>query len=280
MRLCKFIKRLLNSNPVFLSVIGLALSLNPIYGQASQFDQLYSLNLKIKDYSTDNFQNLYLISNDDEVLKFNSNGILEYKYLNKTLGNIGTLDATNPFLTLLYYPDFLKVVFLDKSLNVVSQINLQEIGYFRGSVICISSDANIWFYDELSSTLKKMSTEGKVLFEGEILNLTFGKTLQPTLLLEKNQKIFMGASDGKILIFDTFGKYTNSIEFGKIADFQIIEDNIHFVRDGKWENFHLKSLLFKEMKLPEGFNSVQKVRIENDKVFLMQSGKLTVFRVK
>jgi hypothetical protein len=103
---------------------------------------------KSTDYfTTDNEGNLYTI-NADEIMKFNNKGILEFRFSNKSLGNISHVDARNKLKILLFYKDFSKLWFLDNMLaESRNTILLQDFRLDQASVVCMSFNNGFWVFD-------------------------------------------------------------------------------------------------------------------------------------
>ncbi len=230
------------------------------------------------DFTTDKLQNVYVLTEKQDILKYNSSGVLQFRYSNKTHGTVGYIDATDPFHILVFYPDFQKAVILDRTMSQMVQMSFQEWGYFRVSVVAMSSDARIWIYDEERSRLRKVSSSGQTLLESGELNLQLGKTIQPNYLMESNQAIFLNVPDLGIIVFDTFGKYLKTIPIRSIKYLQVTNEMIHFIEDGIWQIFELRSLTQTRVNLPELKNSVQKVRIEKDRIYILEGNVVKIFR--
>jgi hypothetical protein len=254
---------------------------HPVYSQQpSTYVPLMVIKASALDISTDNLQNLYVLDSSNTIRKYNAAGSPEFQYSDNTLGQAGYMDTGDPFITLIYYPDFHKVLLLDKTLNPLTKIDLQQLGFIEISVVCLSSDKNIWIFDEMDSQVKKINTTGKIIFSGQNLNLSLGRKIEPAFIKEQHQMIFMQLVNGGILIFDAFGSLSRTIEMPEIQDFQVIDGALHFTENGDWVSFNLKTHLVSKITLPPGVFSVQKVRIEKDRVFLLKNGEIHVYRVQ
>ena len=81
----------------------------------AQYPLAVEVEAKADYFTSDNLGNAYLIKGH-EIFKYLPNGKLFNRYSNLMLGNITSVDATNPLKLLLFYRDFSKIQFLDNQL--------------------------------------------------------------------------------------------------------------------------------------------------------------------
>ena len=79
--------------------------------------------------------------NNDEIIKYNVDGVLQKKFSTKRYGKIDFVDAMNPLKVLVYYKDFQQILFLDNQLTASSNmISLESLGHEQSSLVCSSSN--------------------------------------------------------------------------------------------------------------------------------------------
>jgi hypothetical protein len=71
---------------------------------------VFSFNEKRSHVEVDAFGNIYVINND-EIIKYNVDGVLQKKFSTKRYGKIDFVDAMNPLKVLVYYKDFQQILF-------------------------------------------------------------------------------------------------------------------------------------------------------------------------
>ena len=111
--------------------------------------------IKVKSdfFNADNIGNIYTIK-EDELMKFLPSGKFFARYSNLKLGNITSLDATNPLKLVLYYRDFQQIVFLDNQLSVNSEnVSLEKLGYEQTDLVCASANNSFWIYNKQNNEL-------------------------------------------------------------------------------------------------------------------------------
>jgi hypothetical protein len=108
--------------------------LSNIKGQVSIIDTIKAPAGSI--ISSDNLENLYIITPTNDIIKYNKNGIKLATANFKVLGNISSIDASNPFEIYVFYRDQNKIIFLDNMLNMRGA--WQEVLTIKfGCLICL-----------------------------------------------------------------------------------------------------------------------------------------------
>lgn len=258
----------------------------PLFSQnkknADAYTFLFELKTNAKKFTTDKLQNIYLVGAKNEIVKLTPEGGEQFQYPNTTLGEPSFLDATNPFSLLLYFPDFQNVVTLDRTLNLASEMDLQQLGFFRVNALGLSGDGNLWVYDEVDFRLKKIGRDGRVILQSSDLALELGKSLRPDFLVERGQQIFLNEPEVGILVFDVFGRYMKTLPLLGLSGFQVVGDELIFWENGRLHSFHLQALLQSSLRLPQAVADEileeVKVRIEKDRLYILKGGKLSVYR--
>jgi hypothetical protein len=176
-----------------------------------------TLAVQARYAEADQLSNVYLISAQNAVEKYDSSGRQLTRYSNNRLGRAERLDASNPLKILVWYPDFQTLVWLDRNLTELGILSLSEAGFAMPAAIAAASDGNLWLYDESLFRLLKVSPEGNVLVESQDFNLLFPKITRVAGIKESpaeitaagaqgNEVFLMTESDG-IHRFNIFGAY-------------------------------------------------------------------------
>lgn len=163
--------------------------------------------------TVDKLQQIYVITPENNIIKYNENGDILYRYTNNYLGAPSLIDASNPIQILVYYPGLQTIVTLDVTLNEISRTNLVSFGLFDIKRVCVSNDAQIWIMDGMDFKLKKIDRFGKVLRESEDLMLQLGRNITPIAMLERQNKVLVLDSQIGLLIFDNLGNYVRTEPF-------------------------------------------------------------------
>lgn len=222
---------------------------NQLIGQSEQVNEngLHQIRVDAQFITTDKLQQLYVVDQENDLVKYDAEGKELFRYSNNTLGELGHVDATDPFNVLIYYPDFLNVYTLDRTLNLTGEFNLQSLGLLGTQAIGMSNDNQMWLYDENVFKLRKIDRNGEVLLESNDLGLSLGESVSPNFVVERENWVYLNVPSKGVLVFDNFARYNKMINI-KTEHFQIWEGHLVYKEGTKLFAFHLKSLLTKEIK--------------------------------
>ena len=137
--------------------------------------------------TSDNLSNTYLISPENAIVKYDTVGRRVGSYTNNRLGQAAFLDASNPLKILVWYPDFQTVVLLDRTLSEMGRLSFSSIGLYSVRCAAMSSDGNIWAFDDAISKAVKLSLDGSVLLESPPLNIYFPQRFSATRIRDSGR---------------------------------------------------------------------------------------------
>lgn len=244
------------------------------------YSLLHTLDITSPVFTTDQLRNVYTVTKTNEVIKYTPDGKIQFRYNNNTLGNLAFIDATDPFNLLLFYPDFRRVILLDRTLSETGAFDLFNLDVIDVPAVGISSDNNLWIYDDIKFILKKIDRNGKVVQESNNISLVLGKTLTPNFILERSNALYINDPESGILVFDLFGNYTKTIDVKGLTQFQVIDQQLIYWQSGKLHVFNLKSLQTRSMDLQLPPDVEQLVRIEKDRLYVRTGPCLKIYQIK
>ena len=236
-----------------------------------------SLPVKATYINVDNLSNSYLV-NDDVLQKYDPQGNLMKTYSNKTLGKISAVDANNPMKVILFYRDFLQIVFLDNTLSQNGDpVSIEILGYPQTRLVCSSHDKGFWIYNQQNFELLRFDQNLHVVNQTGNLAPLLGIDLKPNFMIEYNNRLYVNNPETGILVFDVFGTYSKNIPLKKISDFQFREDDIVYYQNGKLNSFNTKTLEQGVTALPD--STAVSVKLTNDKLYLLKKDALGIYTV-
>jgi hypothetical protein len=198
--------------------------------------------------ASDNLGQLYVFTSSYAFEKYSTDLRFLARYTNNRLGYPSAIDATNPMKLLLWYADFRTVVFLDRNLTVLGELNLIQAGYPEVRTVASARDGNLWIYDEVAFKLRKITPEGHVMFESQDLNLLFNTRLNITCLYENDAALYASDAQQGLLQFDNYAQFNRVLPWTGIEQFAI---------DGKLL-YHLQDNTL-QVKLIDGFRTAHHV---------------------
>lgn len=240
---------------------------------------LKTLSIKTAYFSTDKLQQFYILTLDNELIKYNSNGQELFRYNENRFGTLAHIDATNPFQILLYYPDFLTIVTLDRTLNPIHIVNLSDLNIVQTQAVGLSTDNNVWVYDDVSFRLKKINQRKETLTMSNDLSLELGTTLQPNFLVERNNQIFLNNPSSGILVFDVFGQFSKILDLKDLDYFQILDHQLFYQQGNQLLVFNLKSLATQSFALPESVRSEDQFHVQKNRLYVVKPSKVEIYKI-
>ena len=257
----------------------LGISNNALSQQSSKYKLLEVP--KNNQIEIDQYGYFYIIDQDN-LIKYDSEGHTLYHYSNKLLGNIDQIDLSNPLRPLLFYKDQGLIIVLDNTLSQQKEpISLNELGLYQTSCIANSNfDNGIWLYDIDVNEIIKINHLSQVNYRSGNLSVLIPNMEFPILnLKEKNRKLYV-VTRNKIFVMDQFGSLLSVITLSAEKGLIIKEKNI-ITYDGNAIcqfdilDFKIDTLLktkeyFKIMKLENNIVAVSKNRSRINYVNLNQ----------
>lgn len=244
----------------------------------NNFKQIATISVNTDFYTTDNQSNIYIVVGD-ELQKYNKSGVLLYKYSNKNLGKIDFVDASNMMRLLVYYKNFLQIVFLDNTLTLKGQpISLEKLDFQQTLLVCSSYDNGFWNYNQQNMELVRIDKSLNKTLQTGNLNTLLSTKLLPNYLLEYNNKVYLNNPTTGLLIFDIYGTYFKTIPIKDLTQFQPINDLIFYNDSTTIKSYNIKTTEIKEFELPT--TDFINFRLENEFLILQNTNTITVYSSK
>ncbi len=227
--------------------------------------------------TTDKLRQVYLLDDENVLTKFNAKGQALFNYHSNIYGPPAHIDATDPFHVLLFYPDFGRVILLDRTLSAQDEIDLFNLNLEQVSGVGLSNDNNVWLYDNFAFKIKKISRRGKVLYESDNLIGSLQQEINPNFILEKNNWLYLNDPEVGILVFDRFGHYSMTYELKGLRQFQVLDNFILYNKDSEWKTFNLKT--FEKLPLHDlPKDDRTQIRLEKNSAFLLTKDQLKFYK--
>lgn len=244
-------------------------------------DSIYTLDKQLatsaRFFTTDQLQQCYLVTSNNEVIKHSNEGDILFRFNNNRLGELHFIDATDPFNLLLYYPDYLTVILLDRTLSQTGEYNLYELDVVEVRAVGLANDNNLWIYDDVAFKVKKVNRNGETLVQSDDLSMVLGLTIQPNFIVERENWVFVNDPSIGILQFDLFGQYVRTIDLLELNHFQILDGQLIYQHDQQLFAFHLESLATKRIALPKKAGKSEKIQIQKDRMYIQEGDLISLF---
>lgn len=246
----------------------------------SPFVFLHTIKGNFVDFSVDNLDNIYLITDANQLKKINGNGDSVGVYNDvKRYGTLSSIDVTNPLKILLYYKGFATVVVLDRFLNTRNTINFRKKNIFTVQSIATSYDNNIWLFDEQDFKLKKIDEDGNLLQETTDFRMLFDSVPAPIQITDKENFVYLYDPEKGFYVFDYYGSLKNRLPFLNWTNVAVSEKNMYGFNNKKLYSYQLNSLALKEYRLPGYLGTYSVIKANNGKLYLLKEDGLYIYQL-
>ena len=262
------------------SIIVLLLTTQVLF---SQTDTLFRLVKtfpgEIADAAIDNLDNVYILTQTDQLKKYNAAGDSLAVYNNvRKYGKVYSIDVANPLKVLLYYKDFSSIVILDRLLAVRSTVSLLRKNIVQVTAIGQSYDNNIWLFDAFDNKLKKIDEEGNVLLETPDLRQAIGEAISPQQIIDQNKQVYLYDAAKGLYVFDLYGTFKRKIPIQGWSNVSITDKYILGISNESLQSYNISSLIQSQQKFPGNFTPYYRYAISNNKLIALSKDALHIYR--
>lgn len=229
----------------------------------------------------DVLDNLYLISNDNQLKKLKPNGDSVAIFNDvKKYGNPSLIDVSNPLKILLYYKSYSTVVILDRFLSFRNSINFRKGNIFKAKTIATSYDNNIWLFDEQDFKLKKIKDDGTLLSETNDWRQIFDEVPNPTEMIDRDGAVYLHDVEKGFYVFDYYGSLKNNLPFKNWQHVAVANNKIMGFEKNTLQIYELNTLTLKSYALPIFFNDYIDIKAMNGKVYLLKKTGVEIYTIR
>ncbi|MCS6917185.1 MAG: hypothetical protein RMK52_06620 [Chitinophagales bacterium] len=216
-----------------------------------QWVLVFSLSMGGRLLEVDPLGNLYVVGNNQQLSKLDSTGTLLFTYPQNRYGTLAQVDVSNPMKVLLSYPDFAQAVVLDNTLSELGLLALKRSGINAFSAMAYSRrDNTIWLFDRENWNLKKVDFHGTIVLNAPDLLQQTGQTLEPAVMREHENRIYVADARQGVWVFDAFGLFLEQLPVPPVTDFQIVDEYFIGISDAETFVYHLRNGQRKSISLP------------------------------
>ncbi|HNK90427.1 MAG: hypothetical protein K1X26_06090 [Chitinophagales bacterium] len=177
-----------------------------------------------------NYSDEIIILQKGNVKKFDTQGNLLATYGNIYINQQTEIISYNTFRTILFCPDFGKIIILDKRFGVVSIVDVYNIADYFVSKVGISYDnSSLWFWDDIRQVLIKTNQKNDIIYVSNNMQIYVGKTIHPMMITELATKLYLNDTTQGLFVFDNTGTYKKLIPIANIQSFYEKEGLLFYV---------------------------------------------------
>lgn len=235
------------------------------------------LNHRAKSMTTDELGNVYIVFEDNSLAKYSHTGDSLGNYRSIQNGNLQLVDASNPLKILLFYPEYGKIVFLDRMLSLKNEMDLKKLNLFQVTAIGMARDGNIWAYDAQAAKLQKIDDQLHIMLQSDDLRSAVGNVLFPIQILDRDRKIYVVDSTKGIFVFDQYAGILTNIDLFHVKQLQVFDHTLVYSTAKEWISYDLNRMQEQKLRLPEDPDFIM-ARIEKEHIYYLYTGKLEIYR--
>jgi hypothetical protein len=263
---------------LFLYIIFVLLSIPGKAQGDSSFFLMKTMKINAKSFTIDNLENLYLVTETDQLKKYNSYGdsIAVFNEM-KRFGKLYALDVSNPLKILLFYKDFSTVTILDRLLSLRNSLDLRKHNILQATAVGASYDNNIWVFDTQENKLKKIDEQGNLLLETIDFRSFLATSFTPEKIIDQNNSVYLYDPLVGLLQFDHFGSFQKKHAVTGWKNIAILEKSIVGIDTGSLTIYNTSTLMQKQYQFPSSFGSFNQYIIANTKLLTLSNGSINIY---
>ena len=241
------------------------------------FSQTDTIKIKASGsyFTTDALKNIYTIDSE-KITKFPvDKNYKETSYFSHDyFGKISSVDVSDPFKILIYYQEYNQIIFLDKNLSEIGNIDLSEIEIEFSGTACLSKNKGVWVFDSEASRIIHLNKHLKISLQTAPLSSFTETDIETIQISEGNIGLVALIKDFGLLFFDEFGSYLRSLSIEKAEHFQLTDNKILIKTDKDLFIYNNKN--FELNKLKTETENYKNIRIELDEIFLSKEDEIII----
>ena len=267
-------------NPFFAGLMLMAGQALWAQTRPDSFAQVLHLPGGTRFATADNLGNVYRITASNAVEKYAPDGRMLSQYSSNRLGRASSIDVSNPLKSLIWYADFKTVLFLDRSLTALGELNLLQAGFPEVRTVASARDGNIWIYDEALFRLRKVTPEGEQLFESVNLGQLYPYRLTITWMEESDTRLYAAEAQNGIMVFDAFAQpIGNVLSDHRPAVFDVGREVVQFADSTHWNTIWLTPPRVVQLPLPDAPDVAGKWYAFENKLFFCGENGLWIYKI-
>jgi hypothetical protein len=224
-------------------------------------------------FTTDALYNIYVVTNDNELLRYDTLGNITARFSDKKAGHLKSVLVENPFQIVLYYDDYQQITLLDKQLTIASKHALYDMGIQQVSAITVSDRSEIWLYDAADAQLKKWQISAA---QNTTQNQYLRLPAPPTSMCVQDNILYLKTHQG-LKTYDIFGQFIADWAVSWKGSFQIFDNHLYFMENNELVKYNATIRFKKTLPLPQAAQGAQAFRIQKNKLFVLNKDVIQIY---
>lgn len=264
---------------VFIWMIGAALQANAQDG--TRFLLETSIPGNYTKMAVDPLQQLFLLGADGQLKKTNLRGD-SLGIFNEFIryGKKSVLDVSNPLRCLLYYPDFLNLVLLDRMLGKRAVLDLKRLGFYQVGAVAQAYDNGIWLNDLEQGQLVRINEAGVIQDRFTDFRRLFDSVPQPVSIFDQTSQLYLYDPRLGFYLFDRYGAFKKRIPLYSWQDVNVMNGQLFGRKGPQLLRYNPTSHEMKEFQMPDEWQDCLQVLLTPEHVLVLLKDRVTVYKLK
>lgn len=231
-------------------------------------------------FATDEFGNLYIVTQENDVLKYNAKLDSVGRFNNNRLGKIATIDVSNPFTPILFFQESGFIVQLDRFLDVLNVIKLSDYGLTNITQICRSNDNMIWIFDEWNFKLKKIDFQKNILQESSDLRIALSSIQKIQKIIDANGQLYVYDALYGWYVFDYYFGFSTSVKMPNLKNCWLYDEVFWGYTEKEVWAYYPSQLISKKYMLPLPLLQSKQISITNNLCYSLTQAGISIYNLK
>jgi hypothetical protein len=177
-------------------------------------------------FEVDELHNIYMMYDDHLEIRRQQKGDV-LRTSNLAYGSSYQLDVSNPLKPFLFYPAQGLMITMDNSLSTNgSTIPLPEMGFEQIEWVAGSQGDHYWLWDAIANELLRVDQQFRIKNRSGNLAARLGMRIQPVLVQEENDAVYILTQQSNLIELDMFGAYRRMIPLPQGTEARIQNNQI------------------------------------------------------
>ena len=239
------------------------------------FRVLDVIPMRARLMTLDESGNAYVVKSDNSLLRYTPEGDSSAFFRSITNGEIGQVDATNPWRILVYYPGQSRITVLDRFLAPITEIDLRAIGITVPTAVATSADGGVWVYDPFNARLRRLDEAGREIQESNDLRQQLSEVPVAHFLIERDRKVYLCDTVRGIFVFDRFASPLITLPIPGRKSIQVAGKQLVYLAGNTLRSYDLNSMTEAVLPLPEAEpTNVRAAALGRGVVWVLRAGAL------
>lgn len=244
---------------------------------AQSYSLIREIPVQAKAITTDVLDNLYITTEQNQVIKYNAQGQQMAIYNISAFGNISSLDASDPLKIIVQYAPFQKVVILDNTLSEIGRYSFTAFQPARIRLAVTARSGGFWCYDETQTRVLKISNSfDNILTTGTNLVIDLNYVPKPVSLVEFRNELYLNDTSQGIIVTDIYGTYYKTLPFKQVKSFGFANNQLWYYQNEKLHLYDTQKLEDSLQSLPTG-PSPRDLKLSNNHLYIISEKAVSLW---